>query len=49
MIPIFAKSRAYTSKPGKKHERMVVGYPISATDEPLDNLLYELYGLTDKG
>jgi hypothetical protein len=27
---------------------MVIGHQIYATDKPLDNLVYELYGLTDE-
>ena len=26
----------------------MIGHQISATDKPLDNLVYELYGLTDE-
>jgi type II restriction/modification system DNA methylase subunit YeeA len=26
----------------------VIGHPISATDKQIDNLVYELYGLTDE-
>jgi hypothetical protein len=28
--------------------RIVIGHQISATDKQLDNLVYELYGLTDE-
>ncbi len=28
--------------------RTVIGHPFSATDKPLDNLVYELYCLTDE-
>ena len=27
---------------------MVIGHQISATDRPLDNPVYELYGLTEE-
>ena len=29
-----------------ERERTVIGHQISATDEQIDNLVYELYGLT---
>ena len=31
-----------------ERERTVIGHPLSATDRPLDDLVYELYGLTDE-
>ncbi len=31
-----------------ERERTVIGHQISATDRQIDNLVYELYGLTDK-
>lgn len=31
-----------------ERERTVIGHQISATDRQIDNLAYELYGLTDK-
>jgi type I restriction-modification system DNA methylase subunit/predicted type IV restriction endonuclease len=31
-----------------ERERMVIGHQISATDRQIDNLVYELYGLTDE-
>jgi type II restriction/modification system DNA methylase subunit YeeA len=31
-----------------ERERTVIGYQISATDKQIDNLVYELYGLTDE-
>ncbi len=31
-----------------ERERTVIGHQISATDKQIDNLVYELYGLTDK-
>ena len=29
-------------------ERTVIGHQISATDRQIDNLVYELYGLTEE-
>lgn len=31
-----------------ERERTVIGHQISATDKQIDNLVYELYGLTDE-
>ena len=31
-----------------ERERTVIGHQISATDRQIDNLVYELYGLTDE-
>jgi type II restriction/modification system DNA methylase subunit YeeA len=31
-----------------ERERTVIGRQISATDKQIDNLVYELYGLTDE-
>jgi type II restriction/modification system DNA methylase subunit YeeA len=31
-----------------ERRRTVIGHQISATDKQIDNLVYELYGLTDE-
>ena len=31
-----------------ERERTVIGHQISTTDRQIDNLVYELYGLTDE-
>ncbi len=31
-----------------ERERTAIGHPFSATDNQIDNLVYELYGLTDE-
>jgi type II restriction/modification system DNA methylase subunit YeeA len=31
-----------------ERERTVIGHPFSATDRQINNLVYELYGLTDE-